>query len=94
MSTITPGPWAWFGTGNNQNLYLATTHSGRRYVMGFERWGMRGAQPIFQPNRGGSISMKSTGGYDLRKLFPAGIFPENEAKPEGADVQQKDGGNG
>lgn len=42
----TPGPWAWFG--DNHDIYLATTHSGRRYVMGFERMGMRSAQPTFQ----------------------------------------------
>ena len=49
----TPGPWAWFGNANSNSLYLATTHSGRRYVMGFKRWGFSGAQPQFQPeNRG------------------------------------------
>lgn len=45
----TPGPWAWFGNaGGCPNIYLATTHSGRRYVMSFRRWGMHGAQPQFQ----------------------------------------------
>jgi len=44
----TPGPWAWFG--NEHGIYLATTHSGRRYVMGFARMGMQGAQPRFQVN--------------------------------------------
>lgn len=47
--THTPGPWAWFGNAKTNSLYLATTHSGRRYVMSFTRWGMRGAQPQFQP---------------------------------------------
>lgn len=42
----TPGPWAWLGNAPH-NIYLATTHSGRRYVMGFDQWGMRGAQPNF-----------------------------------------------
>lgn len=42
----TPGPWAWFGGAHD--FYLATTHSGRRYVMGFDRRGMRSAQPVFQ----------------------------------------------
>ncbi|MBY5917310.1 hypothetical protein HFO77_23230 [Rhizobium leguminosarum] len=45
----TPGPWAWFGNASSNSIYLATTHSGRRYVMDFVRWGMRGAQPRFQP---------------------------------------------
>lgn len=50
LEGTTPGPWAWFGNADNFSLYLATTHSGRRYVMGFDRWGMRGAQPCFQPH--------------------------------------------
>lgn len=46
----TPGPWAWFGS--KEGVYLATTHSGRRYVMDFVRKGMNGAQPRFQPSSG------------------------------------------
>ena len=49
----TPGPWAWYGEASGPALYLATTHSGRRTVMAFKRWGMRGAQPMFRdPERG------------------------------------------
>lgn len=48
-ATHTPGPWSWFGNAGSNSLYLATTHSGRRYVMGFKRWGFSGAQPQFQP---------------------------------------------
>ena len=55
MSKHTPGPWAWFGNASSNSLYLATTHSGRRYVMGFKRWGMRGAQPQFQPGKNGLV---------------------------------------
>jgi hypothetical protein len=51
----TPGPWAWFGNANSNSLYLATTHSGRRYVMGFKRWGFSGAQPQFQPPGRGMV---------------------------------------
>lgn len=43
-----PGPWAWFGDGKCGLIYLATAHSGRRTVMDFQRWGMQGAQPLFQ----------------------------------------------
>lgn len=43
----TPGPWCWFGN-RSGGLYLATTHSGRKYVMGFRRYGMNGAQPVFR----------------------------------------------
>ena len=49
---FTPGSWAWFGNANCNEVYLGTTHSGRRYVMQFRRWGMRGAQPVFQPVQG------------------------------------------
>ena len=45
----TPGPWAWFGN-RNGGIYLATTHSGRKYVMGFRRYGMNCAQPVFRCN--------------------------------------------
>lgn len=48
MTEHTPGPWGWFGT--NHGFYLATTHSGRRFVMDFVRMGMRSAQPRFQVN--------------------------------------------
>lgn len=42
----TPGPWAWMGSPHG--LYLATTHSGRQYVMGFRRMGFNSAQPVFR----------------------------------------------
>ncbi|MFT8953748.1 MAG: hypothetical protein ABF979_15940 [Gluconobacter sp.] len=46
---FTKGPWAWFGSaGGCPDVYLATKHSGRKYVMSFRRWGMRGAQPQFR----------------------------------------------
>lgn len=51
----TPGPWGWFGNAKTNEVYLATKHSGRRYVMGFQRWGMRGAQPMFQPGERGLV---------------------------------------
>lgn len=51
----TPGPWAWFGNAGSNSLYLATTHSGRRFVMGFKRWGFSGAQPQFQPEGRGLV---------------------------------------
>lgn len=54
-AAFTKGPWAWFGSADNHEVYLATTHSGRRYVMGFKRWGMRGAQPSFQPAGAGLV---------------------------------------
>lgn len=52
----TPGPWKWFGNANSNSVYLATTHSGRRCVMGFKRWGFRGAQPQFQPGGCGVVN--------------------------------------
>ena len=46
----TPGPWSWFGNAPH-DIYLATKHSGRTYVMGFHRWGFTGAQPVFRGER-------------------------------------------
>lgn len=48
MSEHTPGPWGWFGDPQYGGFYLATKHSGRRYVMGFSRMGFQSAQPLFQ----------------------------------------------
>lgn len=48
QSQHTPGPWAWYGH-PKFGMYLATTHSGRIYVMDFVRQGTQGAQPRFQP---------------------------------------------
>lgn len=46
----TPGPRGWFGNAGSQSLYLATVDQGRRFIMQFARWGMRGSQPRFQVN--------------------------------------------
>lgn len=44
----TPGPWMWDLRECNHQCLLTTTHSGKYYVMGFERWGMQDAIPSFQ----------------------------------------------
>lgn len=50
LARSTPGPWSWFGNAKFNDVYLATVNRGRQFVMGFKRWGMRGAQPTFQVN--------------------------------------------
>jgi hypothetical protein len=75
----TPGPWAWFGNATTNSLYLATTHSGRRFVMDFTRWGFRGAQPRFQAERGIMIDAK-----DLLK------FQVGDQSVVGVDAAKKD----
>lgn len=54
----TPGPWGWFGTATGEEIYLATLHSGRRYVMSFRRWGLRSAQPAFQVEGKGMVAAR------------------------------------
>lgn len=44
----TPGPWMWDLSERTHQCTLTTTHSGKCYVMGFERWGMLDAIPSFQ----------------------------------------------
>lgn len=61
----TPGPWAWFGNAGSNSLYLATTHSGRRYVMGFKRWGFSGGQPQFQPEGRGLVDASKLLTFDV-----------------------------
>ena len=77
----TPGPWAWFGNAGSHHVYLATVHSGRRYIMDFTRWGLRGAQPRFQPKtKGGMIDAK-----DLLQ------FEVGDQSVIGVDAAKKDG---
>lgn len=75
----TPGPWAWFGNAGSNSVYLATTHSGRRFVMDFVRWGFRGAQPRFQTERGVMIDAK-----DILQ------FEVGDAEIVGIDAARKD----
>ncbi|MFU0504163.1 hypothetical protein [Pseudaminobacter sp. NGMCC 1.201702] len=77
----TPGPWAWFGNASSNHVYLATTHSGRRYVMDFVRWGMHGAQPRFQPKRGGMIDAKDLLQFEVGDQSIVGI---DAARKEGS----------
>lgn len=44
----TPGPWEWYTCIVTKSCYLATPDRGRLFVMGFERWGMHGAKPLFR----------------------------------------------
>lgn len=85
------GPWRWFGSGGRRrkevNIYLATTHSGRRYVMDFARSGMNGAQPRFQPKGMGMVpaSQLLTYEVDYRDDItgintPDAVFIENSWK--------------
>ncbi|WP_244434343.1 hypothetical protein [Agrobacterium tumefaciens] len=80
LEGVTPGPWKWFGNASSNSVYLATTHSGRRYVMDFVRWGMKGAQPRFQPERGGMVDAK-----DLLQ------FEVGDRDIVGMDAAKKDG---
>jgi hypothetical protein len=79
----TPGPWKWFGNAGSNRVYLATTHSGRRYVMDFVRWGMRGAQPRFQPReeRGGMIDAKDLLQFEVGDQSIVGV---DQAKKDGS----------
>ncbi len=44
---FTPGPWRWDINPDSKSCLL---ESARRVVLGFERWGMFGAQPSFYVN--------------------------------------------
>lgn len=69
----TPGPWAWYGNAKTREIYLATKHSGRRYVMGFRRWGMRGAQPMFQPGERGLVPAETLLQFEVGDRSVVGI---------------------
>ncbi|WP_058987792.1 hypothetical protein [Acetobacter senegalensis] len=77
---FTPGPWAWFGSaGGAPDIYLATNHSGRRYVMSFRRWGLNGAQPCFQPE-----------GRGMKKASDLLQFEVGDRSIVGIDAAKKD----
>jgi len=65
----TPGPWMWNVNEHCQNMKLVTTHSGQYYVMGFERWGMQGAQPTFQVYRKYSGPVKERESVGMKKAI-------------------------
>lgn len=48
-AAATPGPWRWAGNVDAHHIELTTVDRGMLYVMRFVRWGMRSAQPMFQP---------------------------------------------
>lgn len=85
MSKHTPGPWAWFGSPDSRGFYLATTHSGRRYVMDFVRMGMNRAQPRFQ------VDGVMEDGKDLCRFEVApNVVGIEAAKKEGSGVYRMD----
>lgn len=43
----TPGPWMWDMRTGQRTCMLTTAHSGRYFVMTFDRWGMNDACPSF-----------------------------------------------
>jgi hypothetical protein len=49
----TPGPHRWRGNAGNFDVHLQTAWGGGYYVLGFERWGLREAQPTFDGVRVG-----------------------------------------
>ena len=48
LDRATPGPWMWDVNSASRNARLVTTHSGKHYVMKFQRWGAQMAAPSFQ----------------------------------------------
>lgn len=72
----TPGPWMWDLRECNHQCLLTTTHSGKYYVMGFQRWGMQDALPSFQVYDRYEGPMKERGSHgmvradELSKSYP------------------------
>jgi len=81
----TPGPWAWYGSTSSNSIYLATVDRGRQWVMGFKRWGFRGAQPDF------SVNHIMTPASEL-VLFDVAkdVKGDAAAKQEGSGVYRRD----
>ena len=60
----TPGPWMWDLRECNHQCLL-TTHSGKYYVMGFQRWGLQDALPSFQVYDRYEGQMKDRGSHGM-----------------------------
>lgn len=82
ISGYTPGPWAWFGNARMHSIYLATPDRGRQYVMSFKRWGMSGAEPVFQPRQG--KGMVPASGLVTFEVGDRGIVGVDAAKADGS----------
>lgn len=61
----TPGPWMWDLCECNHQCLLTTTHSGKYYVMGFQRWGLQDALPSFQVYDRYEGQMKDRGSHGM-----------------------------
>lgn len=49
------GPWMWDVNMAIHQVHLTTAHSGRIFILGFRRWGMQSAQPLFQDYKHGIV---------------------------------------
>jgi hypothetical protein len=82
----TPGPWGWFGNTDAQSIYLATKRWGRFTVMGFRRWGMNSARPVFAVGRTWKPGPQS--GLDFGaagRMAPADVMLTRGGELEDAD---------
>ena len=50
-AAATPGPHRWRGNASSYAVHLSTAWGGGYYVLGFQKWGMRYAQPTFLGTR-------------------------------------------
>jgi len=75
-NAATPGPWEWDVNSVSKIVHLRTVHSGRYYVMGFKRFGTKGAAPTFQvyEKHEGPLQERGSKGMfradDLAKSYP------------------------
>lgn len=65
LEAATPGPWMWDMRTGSQSCMLVTAHSGRYYIMGFERWGFHNACPVFQTYKTYHGPVSKRGSTDL-----------------------------
>jgi hypothetical protein len=68
-NAATPGPWMWHVNEHCKVIKLLTKHSGQYYVMGFERWGMQGAQPTFQAYEKYEGPVRERGSKGIKKAI-------------------------
>ncbi|GED14828.1 hypothetical protein [Aneurinibacillus migulanus] len=89
-AAATPGPWRWDVNKTDKLVHLSTTHSGRYHVMQFRRYGMQGAQPMFQKYEKYEGPVTERGSEGMHKVEDFAIPRVSHMTKYGLDINHPD----
>lgn len=85
LEKATPEPWEWVGSTKNKYISLETPKFGRHTIMGFDRWGLNGACPVFmEPSFDGTMNLQHKQFRVLERGFK--WLKERQSHHEGWDM--------